>query len=116
MQPELHRQTVGVFHNSTCRSPYQSLKLVHVNTVKYNRKRCHATLNIVINIDLTVPNVSYTCLPITIVSSLNTQAASTLLMNKTYISNITYVWIYLMVSEVVGICLNIVWTTLTIFW
>ena len=77
----------------------------------------------VINIDLMVPNVLCThvsctpsaCLPITIVSSLNTQAASRLFTNKTYISNITYVWIYLMVSEVVGICLNIVWTTLTHF-
>ena len=77
-----------------------------------------------VNIDLTVPNVSCThvsctpsmCLPITIVSSLNAQAASRLFMNKTYISNITYVWSYLMVSEVVGICLNIVWITLTNFW
>ena len=55
------------------------------------------------------------CLLIMVVSSLNAQAASRLFMNKTYISNITYVWIYLMVSEVVGICLNIVWTTLTNF-
>ena len=56
-----------------------------------------------INIDLTVPNVLCThvsstpsvCLPITVVYSLNTQAASRLFTNKTYISNITYIWIYL---------------------
>ena len=53
-----------------------------------------SSIRLVINIDLTVPNVSCThvsctpstCLPITIVSSLNTQAASRLYLQiKTYI-------------------------------
>ena len=45
----------------------------------------------VVNIDLTVPNVSCTpsmCLPITVVSSLNTQAASRLYLSINHIFNI----------------------------